>query len=409
MTDPALGEHISQQTPTPKDDPIKSLVAAIVGYAVDGFDMLLLAVSLTAITASLKLNSGQAGSLASYTLFGAVLGGIGFGMLSDRLGRVRVLTWTILVFAIFTGLCALAQDYTQFAVLRFFAGIGLGGEFGIGMTIVAETWPAAKRARATSYVALGWQFGVLCAALSGIWLLPHLGWRGMFALGVLPAIIAYAFRRRIHEPSMFTESEHTSVPIRELWRDATTTKNSLALIVLTSVQNFGYFGLMTWLPSYLAKHFHYSLTKSATWTAVTVLGMAAGILVFGHVADRFGRRPALCAYQFGATVSVIAYSQLTSSGALLIGGAIMGFFVNGALGGYGALLAELYPTEARATAENVLFNIGRGVGGFGPWLIGLLIAHYSFNGTIGFLGSIYILALVTTVFLIPERRGATLA
>ncbi|GAB0105194.1 MFS transporter [Nocardia sp. JMUB6875] len=408
MTDPALGEHTTLPTPEPTDQPMRALWAAIVGYAVDGFDMLLLAVSLGTITASLKLNTGQAGSLASWTLFGAVLGGIAFGTLSDRLGRVRVLTWTILMFAVFTGLCALAQDYTQFAVLRFLAGVGLGGEFGIGMTIVAETWPAAKRARATSYVALGWQFGVLCASLSGIWLLPHLGWRGLFALGVVPAVIAYVFRRRVGEPAMFVNSEHTSVPVRELWKDATTSKNSLALIILTSVQNFGYFGLMTWLPSYLAKHFHYSLTKSATWTAVTVLGMAVGIVVFGHVADRLGRRPALCAYQIGAAVSVIAYSQLTSSGSLLIGGAIMGFFVNGMLGGYGALLAELYPTEARATAENVLFNIGRGVGGFGPWLIGLLIAHYSFNSTIGFLGSIYVLALITTVFLIPERRGAAL-
>ncbi|MFJ4651904.1 MFS transporter [Nocardia sp. NPDC088792] len=409
MTDPALGEHTARQTPAPVDDPMKALWASIAGYAVDGFDMLLLSVALVAITGSLKLTSGQAGSLATYTLLGAVAGGILFGMLSDRIGRVRVLTWTILLFAVFTGLCALAQDYTQFAVLRFCAGVGLGGEFGIGMTIVAETWPAAKRARATSYVALGWQFGVLLAALSGIWLLPHLGWRRLFALGVVPAILAYGFRRRIEEPAMFTRSEHKSAPLRELWRDTRTSKSSLALIVLTSVQNFGYFGLMTWLPTYLAKHFHYSLTKSATWTAVTVLGMAAGILVFGHLADRFGRRPALCAYQIGAAASVIAYSQLTSSGALLIGGAIMGFFVNGMLGGYGALLAELYPTEARATAENVLFNIGRGVGGFGPWLIGVLIAHYSFNGTIGFLGAIYILALLTTVFLIPERRGAALA
>ncbi|MCU1640745.1 MAG: major facilitator transporter [Nocardia sp.] len=408
MTEPALGESSIQETPAPADHPMKMLWASIVGYAVDGFDMLLLSVALVSITASLKLTTGQAGSLASYTLFGAVVGGILFGMLSDRIGRVRVLTWTILLFAVFTGLCALAQDYTQMVILRFLAGVGLGGEFGIGMTLAAETWPAAKRARATSYVALGWQFGVLLASLSGLWLLPHLGWRGLFALGVLPAVIAYLFRRKIGEPAMFTAATHKSVPISELWRDRATVKISLGLIVLTSVQNFGYFGLMTWLPSYLAKHLHYGLTKTATWTSVTVLGMAVGIVVFGWIADRFGRRPALCGFQLGAAISVVAYSQLTSSGALLIGGAIMGFFVNGMLGGYGALLAELFPTEARATAENVLFNIGRGVGGFGPWLIGLLIAHYTFNSTIGFLGCIYLVALVTTVFLIPERRGVAL-
>ena len=160
------------------------------------------------------------------------------------------------------------------------------------------------------------------------------------------------------------------MPLGLLVKDAATTKISLGMLILCAVQNFGYYGLMIWLPSYLSTRFGYTLTQSALWTAVTVLGMACGIWIFGQFADRVGRRPALFTFQAGAFIMVLVYSQLTDATALLIGGAIMGVFVNGMLGGYGALLAELYPTEARATAQNVLFNLGRGVGGFGPFVVG---------------------------------------
>ena len=131
----------------------------------DGFDLLILGFMLPVIAVDLHLSSAQAGSLVTWTLIGAVAGGLIFGVLSDYFGRVRMLTWTILIFAVFTGLCALAQGYTDLLVYRTIAGIGLGGEFGIGMTLVAEAWPASQRARVSSYVGLGWQLGVLAAAL----------------------------------------------------------------------------------------------------------------------------------------------------------------------------------------------------------------------------------------------------
>jgi MFS family permease len=136
--------------------------------------------------------------------------------------------------------------------------------------------------------------------------------------------------------------------------------------------------------------------------------MAFGIWLFGQLADRFGRRPIFFLYQAGAALSVVAYSQLTDPTALLIGGAIMGLFVNGMLGGYGALISELYPTEARATAQNVLFNLGRAVGGFGPLVVGTLAAQYSFQLTIALLASIYLVDILATAFLIPERKGVPL-
>ncbi len=385
--------------------------ASAVGYAMDGFDLLILGFALTAISATFSLSGAQAGSLATITLLGAVLGGFAGGILSDYIGRVKVLTYSILVFAVFTALTGLAPNFVLLTVFRFVAGIGLGAEFGVGMTLAAETWPAKMRARATSYVALGWQSGVLLAAIVSAWAIPLIGWRGLFLLGVIPAVLAFFVRRTVDEPALFEASRDAArqrFPLRLLFRDTQTTKSTIGMFVLTSVQNFGYYGVIIWLPSYLAKQYGFGLTKSAVWTGVTILGMAAGIFVFGHLADRFGRRPMLFVFQAGAAISVLAYSRLDNEGALLVGGAIMGVFVNGMLGGYGALMAELYPTPARATAQNVLFNLGRGVGGFAPLVIAALATAYSFQLAIGLLAVIYVIDIIATMFLIPERKGLAL-
>ncbi|MCE4061596.1 MFS transporter [Pandoraea sputorum] len=389
----------------------RALWASAIGYAMDGFDLLILGFILPAIAADLALSSAQSGALVTWTLIGAVVGGIVFGMLSDRYGRVRVLSWTILLFAVFTGLCSLAQGYWDLLAYRTIAGIGLGGEFGIGMALAAEACAPERRARASSFVGLGWQAGVLAAALLTPLLLPVIGWRGMFAVGLLPAVVSFVMRRTLGEPEMFLAQQQQPrehAPLKLLVKDCATTRASLGVAILCSVQNFGYYGLMIWMPSYLSKTFGYSLTKSAMWTAVTVLGMAFGIWLFGRLADRFGRRPTFIGYQIGAVVMVFVYAQLQSQFALLIGGAVMGMFVNGMIGGYGALISELYPTAARATAQNVLFNIGRAVGGFGPLTVGALAAAYSFKMALVFLAGIYVLDILATLFLIPERRGEAL-
>lgn len=390
----------------------KALAGSAIGYAMDGFDLLILGFMLSAISADLKLSPAQAGSLVTWTLIGAVIGGIVFGALSDRFGRVRVLTWTIVLFAIFTGMCAFAQGYWDLLIYRTIAGIGLGGEFGIGMALAAEAWPAKHRARVSSYVALGWQCGVLGAALLTPLLLPTIGWRGMFLVGVIPAIAAWVIRNKLHEPEVFVRSNAKKKPAMEafklLVKDKATTKVSIGIAVLCSVQNFGYYGIMIWMPSFLSKQLGFNLTKSALWTSVTILGMMAGIWVFGQLADRIGRKPSFLLFQAGAVVMVLVYSQLTDPNVMLWAGAILGMFVNGMLGGYGALMSEAYPTAARATAQNVLFNIGRGVGGFGPVVVGALAATYSFQIAIGLLAAIYLIDMLATAFLIPELKGVDL-
>lgn len=391
--------------------PGKAMLAAIGGYAMDGFDLLILGFMLPAISLSLALTPSQAGSLVTWTLIGAVIGGVVFGHLSDRLGRIRVLTFTILMFAVFTGLCAVAQGYWDLLTYRTLAGVGLGGEFGIGMALIAEAWPASKRNRASAWVGIGWQLGVLLAAFITPLLLGYIGWRGMFLVGLLPAVASFMIRRGLGEPEGFTR--HVDVHqglsfaarLKLLFKDAATAKASLGIFILCSVQNFGYYGLMIWMPAYLSSSFGFSLTKSGLWTAVTVVGMTFGIWLFGMLADRFARWKIFLLYQTGAVAMVILYAQLRDPMVMLFTGAVMGMFVNGMIGGYGALISDTYPVQVRATAQNVLFNLGRGVGGFGPLVIGLLAVKLSFGAAITLLALIYLLDIIATLFLLPKTQG----
>ena len=392
----------------------KAVFASAIGYGLDGFDLLILSFAISGIITSFHISESKAGWLSTLTLLGAVTGGFVFGILSDKFGRVRMLTWTVVIFAVFTGLSAVAQGYTDLAVYRFVAGIGIGGEFGIGMTLAAEAVPATMRARATSWVGVGFQIGVLAAAFISAPVLGAFGWRGLFVIGIFPAFVAVIIRKRLHESPKFLEKQEESGPSRSalsslkmLVENKAIIKITIAMVILTSVQNFGYYGIISWLPRYLSDKQHLGVTKGSLWTAVTVLGMLLGILVFGQLADRIGRRPSFWIFLAGAAVSVLGYSQLSSPTALLIGGFVMGIFANGMLGGYGALMAELYPTEARATAQNVLFNIGRGIGGFAPVVMAVIASTHGFSFALSLLPVIYVIAFFT-MFLIPERRGKEL-
>jgi MFS family permease len=232
----------------------------------------------------------------------------------------------------------------------------------------------------------------------------------MFLIGLLPALVAFIVRRTLHEPEIFVKKHAAKKEnsFRLLVKDAKTRRTTLGIAILCSVQNFGYYGLMIWMPSYLAKSLGFSLTKSGLWTGTTVLGMAFGIWMFGQLADRVGRRPIFVVFQIAATVMVFVYSRVTDPHMLLLVGGIMGMSVNGMMAGIPALMSEAYPTAARATAQNVLFNFGRAVGAPGPLVVGTLAAKYSFHAAIALLASIFLLDIMATLFLIPELKGKEL-
>lgn len=385
----------------------KTLWSSTVGYAMDGLDMMILAYTLPLIIAFFGINQAQAGSLSTITLLGAVIGGIVFGVMADKFGRVRVFTWTILIFSVFTGLCALAPNLETFAIFRFLAGLGLGGEFGIGMTLVSETWPKKYRSRATSVVAVGFQLGIVLATLTVLFIAPKFGWHGVFLAGVVPAIFAFWSRKNLKEPEIWTklkEENKNKIAIGQLFASKETTKITIGLIIATSVQNFGFYGIMTWMPTMLASELGYNLNKTTLWTVTTIVGMILGILIFGYLADKIGRRPSYITFLIAAAIIVWVYFQVTSTAALLLLGGVLGFFVNGMMGGYGALLAEHYNTEVRSTAENIIFNVGRAIAGFAPFIIGYISLNHSLSYALSLLSGVYILSALAFIFLIPESK-----
>ena len=213
------------------------------------------------------------------------------------------------------------------------------------------------------------------------------------------------------EPPIFEEHKASGKKhgnLASLFNSPTRIKYSVIIIILCTVQNAGYFGIMTWLPKYLNGELGLSLTSTGMWTAVTVIGMMIGISVFGLLADKAGRRPAFWTFQIGAAVMIIIYSQLTNPTALLFGGFFMGMFANGMIGGYGTLIAELFPTEVRGTAQTALYNAGRFIGGASaPVVIPIIAAGHGFGFAIGCVACIYVVAVIAMFFL-PEKKGPDL-
>ncbi|WP_273097302.1 MFS transporter [Dialister succinatiphilus] len=434
MSEKSLEELEFEETGVTRKERWKIMWASIIGYAMDGLDVLILSFAMAAIVSEFGLTLGEGGLIATYTLIGTVLGGYLFGIFADYFGRVHTFSLTIIIFSIFTGACAFADNVTHLNILRFLAGLGLGGEYGIGMTLVSETWPAAKRARATAGVAMGWQAGAVLAAILAAVVLPDYGWRGLFLVGVIPALLAAWARHGIKEPPMWVKrkemkkelaarkergetltaeeeeqlEEAKKFPLAHLFASPSKTVTTLSLTVMTSVQNFGYYGIMVWLPMILLKE-HGLTTKSMSgWMIVTVIGMIAGIYVFGYLCDRLGRKIPYLIFYICAAAMVYIYVNLGTPVALLFGGAFLGFFCNGMMAGYGTLLSENYTTDARSTAQNFIFNTGRAVGGFAPAIIGALAQSHGFSAAFALLSCVYVAAAVNVLFFIKDTRGTVI-
>ncbi|MFQ1019406.1 MFS transporter [Gilliamella sp. CG13] len=389
----------------------RTLFASTVGYALDGLDMMILGVCFTLIQATFNLTKTDLGTLTSVTLLGAVLGGILFGTLADKYGRVKVFSWTIIIFSVFTGLCAISPNYESFLVFRFLSGLGLGGEFGIGMTLVSETWSKHKRSRATSIVALGFQLGIILATLTVNFVGEAHGWRWAFAVGVLPALFVAWTRKGLKEPEIWQslkDQNKNKIALGKLFKNVKTSATTVGLTIACAVQNFGFYGIMTWMPTMIATERGLSFKNTLFWTISTTIGMSLGILIFGWLCDKFGRRPSYIVFLLVSALSIWFYFQQIDMIVLILFGSVIGFFVNGMMGGYGALLAEHYPTDARSSAENIIFNVGRGIAGVSQVLIAYLATVYSISYALALLSAAYLLSAAAFMFLIPETKGKTL-
>jgi MFS family permease len=395
----------------------KTLLSASLGWMLDGMDIMLYAMVLAHLMKDFGMSTVTAGLMGSLTLLASAAGGVLFGIIADRFGRVKALMGSILIYSIFTGACGLSQNIVQLAVFRVLLGLGMGGEWASGAALVAETWPSEHRGKALGIMQSSWAVGYALAAAITALVLPRLGWRAVFFAGVLPALLTLWIRRHVDEPEIWKRSAEERVRrkggsrLAEIFRPPLL-RNTLVTSLMNAGTMFAWWGLFTWIPAYLGLPLGQggmglSVVKTSTWIIVMQVGMWLGYISFGFICDRVGRKKTYIAYLFAAAFFVFLYSSVKQNTALLILGPFVAFFGTGYFSGFGAITAEIFPTRIRASAQGFTYNIGRGLSALAPFTIGALAKTHGL--TLAFyLTAAFFLFSASVAFALPETKGKPL-
>jgi len=390
-----------------------ALFAAQAGYMLDAMDVLLFVFAVNAIAHDFGLSSLQAGLVSSSTLAFSSIGGIVFGILSDRVGRARCLVWSILIYSFASAGSASSTGLLSLLCWRALIGVGLGGEWSAGAVLVAETWPAEHRAKAVGIMQSGWALGYMAAAGLSAWILPRWGWKVLFLSGVFPAFGTLALRRKLHEPEIWRQARRSVARprVRQLFEGELLSRTLLGTALATAVL-FAYWGLFTWIPGFLSASRErggagLDIVHTSEFVVPMQLGAFAGYVSFGWLADKIGRRPAFVSYVVGAALVTPIYGASRSPQVLLLLGPAVGFLGTGFFSLFGAMLAELYPTAVRGAAAGVVYNIGRGLSSLAPFTVGFFADRYGIGASLA-LNSAFFLLGAALIFTLPETKQAEL-
>jgi len=391
----------------------RSLVAGGLGWMLDAMDVMLYSMVLAHMMRDLGMSKPTAGLLNSLTLLASAIGGLLFGFLADRVGRTRSLMLSILVYSAASGACGLSSTVFQLASFRFILGLGMGGEWTSGAALIAETWPAEHRGKALGLMQSTWAIGEMIAAGVVALVLPSYGWRAVFFVGVLPALIVFWIRRDVPESEIWLRHRSSEPPgsLRLLWRKDLR-RNGLLATAMNACGMFGYWGLFTWIPAYLSLPVEQGgrgldLMKTTAWLLIMGIGKWLGYALFGFFADAVGRRRSYVTYLLVAAALVPLYGIARTPVWLLVLGPFVAFFGTGFFSGFSALASELFPTEIRATAMGLSYNIGRGFSAAAPALVGLLANRYGL-GSAFFLQAAAFFAAAMLALALPETKGKRL-
>jgi MFS family permease len=397
-----------------------SLLAGKIGWMLDAFDVMLYVFCLKSIMEQWRLSPAVAGFMVTVTLFASSFGGIMFGAVADRFGRKKALMATVLIFSVCSGFSGLAQNLTQLVIARTILGLGMGGEWASGALLVSETWPARHRGKAVGLMQGGWALGYIAAALAAATILPRYGWRVMFFLGIIPAVFALWVRTKVEEPRVWVDQHRQAraVPggkapggFLQIFRIDLLRFTLVSTLISTFVM-FAYWGLFSWLPSFLGTPVAkggagLSIVKAPMWMIPMMVGAYFGYVSFGFIADRFGRRPTFAVYLLLSAVLVFVFGNTRNATALMVMGPFLGFFGSGYFSAFGAFISELFPTRARGSAVGFCYNTGRMVSALAPTVIGFLSMRYGVGAALAFTAVAFVLA-AASIFLIPETCGADL-
>lgn len=406
--------RISEVTPAQK----RTLIAAALGWGLDGFDVLLYSNVQVHVMAALGIHSKAiAGLPNAFMLLASGIGGVLFGFIADRIGRTKALMLSILTYSV----CSLGSGLsTSLAVLiffRFVLGLGMGGEWNTGATLVAETWPTNLRARAIALVQSAWAWGLAGSALT-TWIVLerlHSSWRMVFLVGLLPALVTLWIRKNVPESEMWKQQAarpDAKAPFSEIFSPPLR-RQTIFLLLLNVFGLFAWWGLFSWMPPYLTlpveKGGRGIGMMNTTWLLVTLnlVGMFPGYLCFGWIADRLGRRRSLMLFTLCAALLIPAYAAARTQWLILVLGALVGFFGTGFFSGSGLIGSEIFPTRVRARALGFTYNGARALSCVAPYTIGRVGDAKGLSWAFSICAVAFLLAMLMATQL-PETRGKQL-
>ena len=380
----------------------------------DSFDVMLYSMVLATLLPAFGMTKSMAGRLSTLTLIGSALGGFLFGFFADRLGRRRLLSMSILTYSLFTFACGFSTSIAMLGFFRFLLGLGMGGEWNAGATLVAETWPSHWRGRALSIVQSSWAIGFALAAVVANFILARWNWHWVFFVGVLPALLVFWIQKGVPEPELWLRAHNAPASVaekRKLWRAAT--PNLLGLLLMNVFGMFAWWGLFTWLPAYLALPVSrggrgFGLNSTTFLVVLNLCGMFPGYLLFGAISDKFGRKRAVILYLLLAALAVPPFALAREPWLILLTASITAFFGTGFFVGSALLGSELFPTPIRATALGLSYNTARGISSLAPFLIGAIGESHGLGWGFASCGVAFALAAAAASRL-PETIGRELS
>jgi MFS family permease len=408
---------LNEQAPDRRHYSILGLTWA--GWLFDFYDLILFSFLLIPIKTALGLTDGQIALILGAGLGATAIGGVIFGWLADRIGRKPVLSITIATYSLGTLLCGTAPGFTTLLLFRVITGLGVGGEWATGQTLVGETFPAKMRARFAAVMQTGAPLGVGLAAVVGGFLEPVVGWRACFILSALPALLVVFIRRSMPESDVWEACRTARRPdhpsfLSILSRDPVLRRAFLLGLVLAVTDMSAYWFTYLWLPKYLYDSLGFSMARSGAWILVAQTGGLVGYLSFGLLADGRGRRLAYSLYSFVWAAGLLSVTWFWPTIAAIPALALFSMFLigvgTGNFSGYGPILAELFPTSIRNTAMGTAYNLARGIQFVTPLIITWVAQRSAGPPERGLglgisIGAFFAIATGLWVWTLPETKG----
>ena len=381
-----------------------ALLAGFLGWTLDAFDFFLVGLSLTAIAAEFHKTDAEIALTITLTLAFRPVGAFIFGLLADRYGRRLPLMIDLIFYSFIEVLSGLAPNYITFVILRSLFGIGMGGEWGVGASLAMEKVPPKLRGVLSGLLQEGYATGYLLAALCYFFVFPRWGWRPMFFIGGLPALLAIYVRMHVKESEVWEKTKHDSWShlgrgIASHWR------LFIYLVLLMMMMNFVSHGTQDLYPTLLKRAWHFAPQRVAVVTAFTMVGAISGGLVFGYLSDRIGRRKSMIIALVLAMLVIPLWSLSPVLGLLLVGGFIMQFMVQGAWGIIPAHLTELSPDSVRGFLPGFAYQCGVLLAGSVAYIQAIFAARTSYPTTMALTTLTVLIGAVIVTALGREKRG----